>query len=84
MTVLPLALSGPVCRAMAQNASQASVADGGALYAELCALCHGDQGEGFVVERAPALGNQDFLAVASEVYGILPYLGLSSQKGRLQ
>ncbi len=66
MTVLPLALSGPVCRAMAQNASQASVADGGALYAELCALCHGDQGEGYVVEGAPALGNQDFLAVASD------------------
>ncbi len=44
--VLPLAVWGSACWAMAQNVSQASVADGEALYAKLCALCHGEHGEG--------------------------------------
>jgi cytochrome c oxidase cbb3-type subunit 3 len=66
VTVLPLVLSGPAVRAIDQNASQTSIADGGALYAKLCALCHGDRGEGYVVDRAPALGNQDFLAAARD------------------
>ena len=38
------------------------------MYAKLCALCHGDRGEGHVVEPATALGNQDFLASASDEF----------------
>ncbi len=43
-------------------------ADGAALYGELCALCHGEHGEGGAVQGAPALANQDFLAAASDEF----------------
>jgi cbb3-type cytochrome c oxidase subunit III len=46
--------------------SGATRATGASLYEELCALCHGDQGEGGAVEGAPALNNQDFLAAVSD------------------
>jgi cbb3-type cytochrome c oxidase subunit III len=68
VTLLALALYAPANGAFGQNTSQASIVDGGALYAKLCAICHGGQGEGYVVEGAPALGNQDFLAVASDEF----------------
>lgn len=40
--------------------------DGATLYATLCALCHGPNGEGYVADNANALANQGFLATASD------------------
>ena len=37
-------------------------------YAEYCALCHGDNGEGYTADAANALSNQDFLAIASDAF----------------
>jgi len=41
---------------------------GQALYADYCALCHGDNGEGYAADQANALNNQDFLAIASDEF----------------
>lgn len=41
---------------------------GAALYEKYCAMCHGDQGEGYRADRANALANQDFLVSASDDY----------------
>ncbi len=62
-TLVPLAALLLGCGG-AESAGPAR-ADGAALYGELCALCHGEQGEGGAVQGAPALANQDFLAAAS-------------------
>jgi len=39
---------------------------GAALYGAYCALCHGEQGEGYAADNANALNNPDFLAVADD------------------
>ncbi|MGH7269890.1 MAG: c-type cytochrome [Polyangiaceae bacterium] len=39
---------------------------GAALYARTCAVCHGPGGEGYASDQAPALGNQRFLASATD------------------
>lgn len=44
------------------------IAQGGALYAEYCAICHGDRGEGYRADAANALANQAFLAIASDSF----------------
>ncbi len=41
---------------------------GAALYEKYCAMCHGDNGEGYRADRANALANQDFLVSASDDY----------------
>ncbi|MBK8169169.1 MAG: c-type cytochrome [Sandaracinaceae bacterium] len=38
---------------------------GRTLYATHCALCHGDQGEGYRADHAPAIGNPEYLATVS-------------------
>lgn len=42
--------------------------EGAVLYEKYCAMCHGDQGEGYRADRANALANQDFLVSASDDY----------------
>lgn len=42
------------------------VAAGRDLYAQYCALCHGEHGEGYVADNAPALNSDDLLRVASD------------------
>lgn len=42
--------------------------DGATLYAKMCALCHGDRGQGYAAPGSTALNNPDFLAVASDEY----------------
>jgi cbb3-type cytochrome c oxidase subunit III len=42
--------------------------DGATLYAQMCALCHGDQGQGYAAPGSTALNNPDFLATASDEY----------------
>lgn len=41
---------------------------GEALYARMCALCHGENGEGYTAPASPALASPNFLAVASDEY----------------
>lgn len=46
-----------------------NVEDRGAeLYAEYCAFCHGDAGEGYTSDNANALANQDFLRLADDAF----------------
>src|SRR5262245_6367709 len=47
-------------------ADHPELANGEQLYATYCALCHGDRGQGYAADNAPALRNQDFLASTSE------------------
>lgn len=44
----------------------AQVRQGRAHYLRYCALCHGDRAQGYAADHANALGNRDFLAVASD------------------
>lgn len=46
----------------------AAVARGEADYARYCALCHGAQAEGYAADHANALGNDDFLRIASDAF----------------
>lgn len=41
---------------------------GAVLYEQMCALCHGNQGQGYTAPSSTALNNPDFLAVASDEY----------------
>ena len=41
---------------------------GAELYARMCAVCHGADGEGYKADNAPALGHPDFLASVSDAY----------------
>ena len=47
------------------------------VYGKYCALCHGDNGEGYAADNANALGNQDFLVSVSD-----DFLWLSIANGR--
>jgi cytochrome c oxidase cbb3-type subunit 3/ubiquinol-cytochrome c reductase cytochrome c subunit len=53
---------------MKPGQDSAIVENGAALYQTYCAMCHGKNGEGYLADEAPALSNQDFLAVASDDY----------------
>jgi cytochrome c oxidase cbb3-type subunit 3/ubiquinol-cytochrome c reductase cytochrome c subunit len=39
---------------------------GGELYGRMCALCHGENGEGYKADLAPALGGSDFQASVAD------------------
>ncbi len=38
------------------------------LYLQMCAVCHGESGEGYRADRAPRLAQPDFLASVSDAY----------------
>jgi cytochrome c oxidase cbb3-type subunit 3/ubiquinol-cytochrome c reductase cytochrome c subunit len=38
------------------------------LYAQMCAVCHGERGEGYKADQATALAHPDFLASASDAF----------------
>ena len=48
--------------------SDARLRRGRALYVRYCALCHGREAQGYAADHANALGNQDFLAVATRAF----------------
>lgn len=56
----------PVPRGDAPLASD--VAAGGELYQRYCALCHGEHGEGYLADNAPAITGDAFLRVASDEF----------------
>jgi cytochrome c oxidase cbb3-type subunit III len=45
-----------------------AVATGRELYTRMCAVCHGDAGEGYRADRAPRLAQPDWLASASDSF----------------
>jgi cytochrome c oxidase cbb3-type subunit 3/ubiquinol-cytochrome c reductase cytochrome c subunit len=53
------------------------VARGAALYAQMCAVCHAEHGEGYKADQATALNQQDFLASVSN-----DFLGFAIAHGR--
>jgi cytochrome c oxidase cbb3-type subunit 3 len=59
------------------DARQHTAGDGAALYASYCALCHGDNAEGYTADNASALANDSFLAAASDAF-----LTRSIERGR--
>ncbi len=48
------------------TAEPAADGAGAAVYTQYCAFCHGDSGEGYLADNAPALANANFLATASD------------------
>lgn len=64
---LVVATAGAVgCPAPAEDGE--APPDGGALYARMCALCHGARGEGYTADAAPQLANAELLATASDAF----------------
>src|SRR5690348_5727708 len=45
--------------------SPEAIAQGAALYKQMCAVCHGANGEGYKADQAPAIMNPEFLASVS-------------------
>ncbi len=56
---------------------EAELLDGPELYDTYCGLCHGSEGEGYLADRANALGNPEFLALADDAF-----LTDSTRRGR--
>src|SRR5687768_10939614 len=42
--------------------------EGGELYARMCAVCHGPNGEGYKADQAPALRDPGYLATATDAF----------------
>lgn len=53
------------------------VAHGKFVYGRMCAICHGENGEGYKADQAPALNQQDFLESVTD-----DYLGFAIADGR--
>ncbi len=52
---------------LARNTPSASL-DGEQLYVEYCALCHGEQGQGYLADNAPMLSNPWLHAMVDDAY----------------
>lgn len=50
------------------DASEGDLVAGAAHYRTYCALCHGDEGEGYAADDANALANQDFLVSVTDEF----------------
>jgi cytochrome c oxidase cbb3-type subunit 3/ubiquinol-cytochrome c reductase cytochrome c subunit len=61
----------------ASVAAQTPAQRGGELYANMCAVCHGPNGEGYKADQAPMLAQQDFLASVSD-----EFLRIAISRGR--
>jgi mono/diheme cytochrome c family protein/rhodanese-related sulfurtransferase len=62
---LAIVLAAPFV-AECQSANDARIEHGRDLYGRMCVVCHGLDGEGYVADRAPAIGHQEFLAAATD------------------
>lgn len=54
--------------AQADAGRPVSADHGAALYARMCAVCHGAEGEGYLADQAPALAQPDFLTTVSDEF----------------
>ena len=59
----PLVVSLGACH---KKVADPAVATGRQLYARMCAVCHGDAGEGYRADQAPRLAQPELLASASD------------------
>jgi len=65
----PAAKDAGVAAAPADAAKASSrVADGGKLWSTYCALCHGDQAQGYIADNAPSLVSPSFLESVSDAF----------------
>jgi cytochrome c oxidase cbb3-type subunit 3 len=65
----PLALPAPSAPQAEPDAGRpVSAEHGAALYARMCAVCHGAEGQGYLADHAPALAQPDFLATVSDEF----------------
>jgi len=60
-----LFLSAAACRRRTYTIESPAVRRGHTAYLRYCALCHGKKAEGYAADHANALGNRDFLAIAT-------------------
>jgi cytochrome c oxidase cbb3-type subunit 3/ubiquinol-cytochrome c reductase cytochrome c subunit len=51
-----------------ETGTQTSAHKGASLYGTYCSFCHGQNGQGYLADKAPALGNQNFLRSADNDY----------------
>jgi cytochrome c oxidase cbb3-type subunit 3/ubiquinol-cytochrome c reductase cytochrome c subunit len=74
LIVVALHYSGAQVPEEAQESAKESLAPekiaekGKGLYMKYCALCHGNEGEGYLADEANALANQDFLKSATDEF----------------
>src|SRR5256885_12422893 len=54
--------------AQTQASAESPVQKGAALYARICAVCHGANGEGYKADHAPALNQAQFLTTVSDAF----------------
>ncbi len=47
---------------------RAAIEHGRELYGRMCAVCHGEKGEGYKADQAPMLANAEFLATVSDSF----------------
>ena len=69
--LLVLALVAWSCRRAESKAPVVEgpeVVHGRELYTRMCAVCHGEKGEGYKADQAPRLAQPDFLASASDEF----------------
>ncbi|MFZ5893469.1 MAG: c-type cytochrome [Myxococcota bacterium] len=66
--LLLLGASTLLLGACQRKAEDAQVAHGRELYGRMCAVCHGQSGEGYKADQAPRLAQEGFLASASDAY----------------
>ena len=63
--------------AAAMSGAPPTAARGKVLYDRYCGFCHGAEGKGYAADEAPALANEQLLAIASD-----EYLSRAISKGR--
>ncbi len=60
--------SAALAAAPSVDASVETAARGKILYDKYCGFCHGENGQGYKADQAPALANDDLLTVATDEY----------------
>jgi len=67
-TVLLAGLTGSCARDKAVATVATPVERGRAVYAQLCATCHGVSGDGYIADNAPSLRSATFLSTATDTF----------------
>jgi len=68
MRVCPILLAVLALAGCHKKKVDPAVATGRELYGRMCAVCHGDAGEGYRADQAPRMAQPDWLASASDAF----------------
>lgn len=68
IAALVAALVSSACRCERRSDESPEVTRGRQVYGEMCALCHGADGEGYAADEAPRLAHASFLGTVSDDY----------------